>query len=261
MAMKNKYYADAYGVDMDALLACIRKGFELANSDDEIKRVVLYSYTKNNFMQISQIFGAEKVNQMFSRPLKFKGCFKPIICATEITYKKECEYKDTPKDVVICCHMDSKAVCKVDDYLTAKYIIALSWTLDGLKDWKLRWNVQNVSGKNDDKEQIKKVNPILEIALREMDNRMFNSKNFGHPDDEEVCKTYIRAIHKYLPEITPTDMENFLVSELGWENKNSAEVGKLLQRLKEGRTFQGGKKTYLKKYYNNWIQESNNYIK
>ena len=25
-------------------------------------------------------------------------------------------------------------------------------------------------------------------------------------------------------------------------------------------TFQGGKKTYLKKYYNNWIQESNNYI-
>ena len=64
--MKNKYYADAYGVDMDALLACIRKGFELANSDDEIKRVVLYSYTKNNFMQISQIFGAEKVNQMLN---------------------------------------------------------------------------------------------------------------------------------------------------------------------------------------------------
>ena len=33
--MKTKYYADAYGADLNALAACIRKAFELANSDDE----------------------------------------------------------------------------------------------------------------------------------------------------------------------------------------------------------------------------------
>ena len=252
--MNRKYYADANGVDLEALRACIYKAFELADSDDEIKRVVFYSYTKNNFTQISRIFGIDNVNKMFSHPLKYNLCTKPIRCATEITYKKECEYRDIPKDVVICCHMDSKAVCKVDDYLTAKYVIALSWTLDGLKDWKLRWNAQNVLGNNDN-EKTNTINPILGIALREMDNRMFNSKNFGHPDDEEVCKTYIRTIHKYLPEVTPIDVENFLVSELGWENKNSAEVGKLLRRLKDGRTFQGGKKTYLREYYNDWKKQ------
>lgn len=247
-----KFYADAYGVDLEALKACIYKAFELADSDDEIKRVVLYSYTKNNFTQVSRLFGSDYVKLMFSRPLKFDLCSKPIKCATEITYKKECEYRDTPKDVVVCCHMDSRAVCKVDDYLTAKYIIALSWTMDGLKDWKSRWHAQNVLDTNTEETASYVVNPILETALREMDDRMFNSKNFGHPDDEEVCKTYIRAIHKYLPEVTAVDVENFLVSELGWENKHAAEVGNLLQRLKDGRTFRGGKKTYLKEYYNNW---------
>ena len=77
----------------------------------------------------------------------------------------------------------------------------------------------------------------------------------AHPDDEESCKTYIRTIHKYLQGVTPSDIENYLVTELGWNNRESSEVGKLLQRLKDGRTFRGGQKTYLKEYYNHWKQQ------
>lgn len=255
MITKTKYYADANGADLNALAACIHKAFELANSDDEIERVVLYSYTKNNFMQVDKIFGADNVNQMFSRPMTFRECTKPIKCATEITYKKECEYRHTPKDVVICCHMDSKAVFKVDDYLTAKYIIALSWTMEGLKEWKARWHAQNVLGAKAENEPKHEINPILAIALHEMDNRMFNTKSLAHPNDEETCKTYVRTIHKYLPEVTPSDIEDHLVKELGWDNRDASEVGKLLQRLKDGRTFRGGQKTYLKEFYNRWKQQ------
>lgn len=28
--MKNKYYADAYGPDLNALIACVKKAFEIA---------------------------------------------------------------------------------------------------------------------------------------------------------------------------------------------------------------------------------------
>ncbi len=249
-----KYYANACGADTKALIACVRKAFELADSDDEVERVVLYSYTKKNFMQVGKIFGEDNVNQMFSRPMKSKGCTKRIKCATERTYKKECEYKHTPKDVVICCHMDSKAVFKVDDYLNAKYIIALSWTMEGLKEWITRWHAQSVSGSKADNDSKREIDPILPKALREMDNRMFNSKSLAHPYDEETCKSYIRAIHKYLPEVTPSDIEDFLVTMLGWENRNTSKVGELLQRLKDGRTFQGGQKTHLKEFYNRWKQ-------
>ena len=41
MNSKTKYYADAYGPDTKALAECIRKAFELADSDDEVERIVL----------------------------------------------------------------------------------------------------------------------------------------------------------------------------------------------------------------------------
>ena len=254
--MKNKYYADAYGPDLNALIACVKKAFEIAEADDEVARIVFYSYTKNNFMQVGRVFGDENVDRMFTHSLRFSDCSKPIRCATVITYKKECEYRDSPKDIVVCCHMDSKDVFKVDDYRTAKYIIALSWTLDGLKEWKSRWSAENVMGESVEVEKTPK-NDILLTALREMDFRMFETKSLTHPNDEDTCKTYIRAIHKYLPSVEPSEVENILVTELGWENKNAFEVGELLQRLKEGKTFRGGQNTFLKEYYNRWKEKTN----
>lgn len=255
--MKTKYYVDAYGPDENALVACVRKAIEIAQLDDEIQRIVIYSYTKKNFMQVNKLFGVELVNKMFSKPVDLDGIRVPIVCATEITYKRECEYRDSPKDVVICCHMDSKAVFKVDDYNTAKYIIALSWTLDGLNEWKMRWKAQNLLS-----EETNNVNlesdaiSLMKTALNEMDVRMFETKTLGHPDDVETCKTYIRTIHKYLPEITPMQIQNCLVTELGWKNKDAAEVGGLLQKLKEGKRFIGGQKNRLKEYYNRWIKNA-----
>ena len=95
----------------------------------------------------------------------------------------------------------------------------------------------------------------MKTALNEMDVRMFETKTLGHPDDVETCKTYIRTIHKYLPEITPIQVQNYLVTELGWKNKDAAEVGGLLQKLKEGRRFIGGQKTHLKEHYDRWKEK------
>lgn len=250
--MKNKYYADAYGADLNVLEACIEKAFEIADADDEIARVVFYSYTKNNFMQVSRVFGDDYVDVMFTRPLKFNECSKPIRCMTAITYKKECEYRESPKDVVVCCHMDSNAVFKMDDYRTAKYIIALSWKLDGLDAWKKRWNAQNILGPDKEDAPCSIANPLLLTALQEMNARMFETKSLSHPYDEETCKTYIRTIHKYMPEVMPSGIVDCLVTYLGWENRNASEVGSLLQRLKDGRTFRGGQKTYLKEFFTRW---------
>ena len=254
--MKTKYYVDAYGPDENALVACVSKAIEIAQLDDEIQRIVIYSHTKKNFMQVNKLFGVELVNKMFSKPVDLDGIRVPIVCATEITYKRECEYRDSPKDVVICCHMDSKAVFKVDDYNTAKYIIALSWTLDGLNEWKMRWKAQNLLSN-----EINNVNlesnaiSLMKTALNEMDVRMFETKTLGHPDDVETCKTYIRTIHKYLPEITPIQVQDYLVTELRWKNKDAAEVGGVLQKLKEGKRFIGGQKTHLKEHYDRWKEK------
>jgi len=85
-----------------------------------------------------------------------------------------------------------------------------------------------------------------------MDVRMFGSKDFHHPDDENTCKTYIRTINKYLPEVSSSQIEDILVTELNWTSSNAAQVGELLDRLKNGRTFRGGSKTGLAQYFKGW---------
>lgn len=77
----------------------------------------------------------------------------------------------------------------------------------------------------------------------------------GNSDDIETCKTYIRVIHKYLPDASPSQVQNILVVELNWTSKDAAEVGELLQRLKDGGRFVGGQKTNLKEYYNRWKEK------
>ena len=247
--MNNRYYANVLGADQKAILACLKKANEICAKDTDVNRIVLYSYTKNNFDTVARIFGPENVNIMFAQPLRFEGIVKPVQCLTERTYNDWSQQSC----IVICCHMDSKAVQKVDDFRSAKYIMAVSWLKDELSGWVRRWNAECIYG-----EESKQVNAnddnlaLLRIALEEMDIRMFRSKDFHNPDDENACKTYIRTFHKYMPEVTSSQIEDILVTELNWKIGNAAQVGELLDRLKNGRTFRGGDKTGLVNYYKGW---------
>ena len=250
--MNNRYYANIQGADSDAILACLKKAKKIVADDSDVKCIVLYGYTKNNFNTVAQIFGDDVVNRMFSQPIRFKGIDIPIQCLTERTYKDWSQ----PTSIVICCHMGSKDIQKVDDFRSAKYVMAVSWLKDELAGWVKRWNaecvygdvIKNVSSENDNL-------ALLRIALEEMDIRMFESKDFHHPDDENTCKTYIRTFHKYMPEVTSSQIEDILVTELNWKSGKAAQVGELLDKLKNGRTFRGGEKTGLVQYYKRWKEK------
>lgn len=247
--MNNRYYANVQGPVPEAILACLKKVNEICAYDADVNSIVLYSYAKTNFNTVAQILGNDNVNRMFSQPLRFKEIARPIQCLTERTYKDWTQQAS----IVICCHVDSKAVQKVDDFHSAKYIMAVSWVKDSLAEWVRRWNAECIFGEEIDDMNIKDDNlSLLQIALKEMDVRMIGSKDFHHPDDENTCKTYIRTFHKYMPEVTSSQIEDILVTELKWTSENAAQVGELLNRLKNGRTFRGGDKTGLAQYYKEW---------
>lgn len=247
--MNNRYYANVQGAVAEAIVTCLKKANSICAKDAEVDRIVLYSYTKHNFDTVARIFGPENVLRMEKQPVRFKDLAKPVQCLTERTFNDW----NQQSCVVICCHMDSKAVQKVDDFRSAKYILAVSWQKDDLAGWVKRWDAECVYG-----DEIKKVVTgddyltLLRIALEEMDIRMFGAKDFHHPADENTCKTYIRTLYKYMPEVTSSQIEDILVRELNWASDNAAQVGELLNRLKNGRTFRGGDKTGLVKYYKGW---------
>ena len=250
--MNNKYYANVHGSVPEAIEACLKKANEIIANDADVDRIVLYSYTKNGFGTVAQIFGVENVLRMEKQPICFQEFARPVQCLTGRTYKDYIQQQC----VVICCHMDSKAVLKVDDFRSAKYVMAVSWLKDSLTEWVRRWNAECIYGEEIKSEVAEtSKSSLLRIALKEMDIRMLESKDFHHPDDENTCKTYIRTINKYMPEVTSSQIENILVTELNWSSSNAAQVGELLNRLKNGRTFRGGDNTGLVKYYKGWKEK------
>lgn len=250
--MNNRYYANVQGPIAEAIEVCLKKANEICAEDADVNRIVLYSYTKNNFDTVARIFGPENVNKMLKQPLRIEGFAKPLQCLTERTFNDW----NQQSCIVICCHMDSKAVQKVDDFRSAKYIMAVSWLKDAIVEWVKRWNAEYLYG--DEIQDMKKEDDnlgLLRIALEKMDIRMFGSKDFHHLDDENTCKTFIRTIHKYMPEVNSSQIEDILVTELNWTSGNAARVGELLDRLKNGRTFRGGDKTGLAQYFKDWKKE------
>ena len=128
IVMKRRYYAESVWPDVIALYVCIRKAMDLANADKDIVRIVLYNYTKDNILVVNELFGERNVKKMFSAPLLLEESSKPFVCATTRTYKKLSKFVGKLNDIVICCHMDSEEVFKIDQFKTAKYVIALSWS-------------------------------------------------------------------------------------------------------------------------------------
>lgn len=71
--MNNRYYANAQGADPEVILACMKKANEIISNDLDVDGIVLYSYTKNNFNTVLQIYGDDAMNKMFMQPIRFKG--------------------------------------------------------------------------------------------------------------------------------------------------------------------------------------------
>lgn len=255
LGMQNKFFIETEGPEKDKLATAIKYAIYLAKKDNHIQHIVLYSYTKQNFMQVDAIFGHDIVTEMFKKPIVFEGIETPFKCETRITYEKN-KNSHNSTDIVIACHTDADILYKLDDYRNVKYIISVPWIMENTQPWINRWNASEIlpngnikpSAVSNERTSVS----ILDIALEEMDINMFRTKSLSHKSDEETCKTYIRTINKYLPYVTPDELANKLVTTLLWSSKNAEEASELLNRLKSGKTFKGGQKTGLQEYFKRW---------
>ena len=251
--MNNRFFYKTTGADVQVLKQCFDFAFSIANKDADITRVVVYCSLKKEFETVRQCFKKNTLDALFKTSIVVDGCNKPVFCATKKTYNAQ-----NNKDVVVCCHVASKDVYELDDRASAKYIIAISWVENGLDEWIKRWNAIDIKNPQATSISLRTIDPLSIIALTEMNIATGNSKTLIHPNDEGVCKTYVRAIHKYIPTLSADDLTDYLVANLGWENKNASKVGNLLQSLKDGKTFKGGANKGLKNYYKNWCDKLSN---
>jgi hypothetical protein len=251
--MNTKFYLKAEGNDDTAYQTAMQFACELSKKDTEIKRVVLLIYTKINTGWFERLYGNEMVKKLFSG-VRFKDCSPLYKFETTITYKNA--HYGYPQDIVICCGLDSDDIFKIDEYSSTKYIIAIPWLKKNTDKWIKTWNAKNILGKSESPdEKFPEPTAIVKKAMEHLTNHINMFTGIGHPNDNNLAKTYIKVLHKYENELNADIVYSYLIRELHWNPRHAKDIEKLINTLNQGSFFKGGEKIGLQNYYKQWKEE------
>ena len=247
---KKRFYIDTRANDDEAYRLAMQAACELANQDDDIKKVVLLIHTKQNTGWFERLYGSDTVKKLFTGT-RFKNC-KPLF-----KFETTRTYNDTytPAEVVITCGLNAEEVSKVDNYYAVKAIISIPWLPEDLQKWVQTWSPTELRGKQEAVTAFPEPSCIVIKALEALSESINMTTGITHPSDERLAKTYIRSLHKYEPLLDADIVGAYLVSKLGWDTADAKEVEKLINTLNNGKFFQGGDKTGLQHHYKRWKEE------
>ncbi|TDS13065.1 hypothetical protein [Sphingobacterium paludis] len=247
---KHRFFIATSGNDDDAYKEAMRYACELADKDQEIKKVIILIHTKNNTGWFERLFGIDVVKQLF-KGTKFKNC-KPVF-----KFETKRTYKDsyTTSEIVITCGLDNDDLSPIDDFYSVKAIIAIPWLANGLDKWVQTWNPTELRGNQHAVSAYPEPSCIVKKAMKSLTNSINMSTGISHHSDEEQAKTYILALHKYEPSINADIIGAYLIRELNWDTDHAKDIEKLIDTLNNGKYFQGGRRTGLQNYYKRWKKE------
>jgi hypothetical protein len=247
---KQRFYIDTKGNDDEAYREAMKFACKHADTDTEIKKVILLASSKKNTGWLDRLYGDKVVKQMFSGTT-FKNCTPVFKIETTQTYNDSY----TPSEIVITLGLDADDLFKIDDYNSVKAIIAIPWVKQQTEKWVQTWNPKELRGNQSAVKGFPNPSCIVIKAMEELTESINMSTGITHPSDEGHAKTTILALHKYEPELNADIVASYLVRELGWDSEYANEMKELINTLNAGRFFKGGDRTGLQHSYKRWKEE------
>lgn len=242
----DRYYIDTHGNDDAAYREAMQFASELASVDPNITKVVLLIGTKTQTSWFKRLFGQVVEKKLFSG-LKFPGSDILFRFETKITFK------DNSADdsvIVISCGLNADDLYKIDDYYSISSIIAIPWLQEKLLPWIKTWDPQELRGNQI--EELPDPATTVQKAMTMLTREVNMATALTHSSDEELAKTFIRALHKYETSLDTAIVDRFLKVTLRWDAAAAEKVEKWIDALNNGKSFKGGAKTGLKNIYKQW---------
>lgn len=245
------YFFDTEGNDDESYERALNFAEKLVKANNELKRIIYLVPSKNSTGWLDRLFGEQAVKKMFNG-VKLSGTAVKI--ETIRTYTNS--YND-PSDIVICCGLNSEEIFKVQDYRHVYAIIAIPWQKENTESWiKTAKAVKINEDLSTNTELSKTAYPepteIVKKAFKELTTVINTSTGITHPSDNSRAKIFVRALHKYEPELDSDIVCSYLINSLGWQVRHADDIRKLIDTLNNGKYFKGGEKTGLQVNYKRW---------
>jgi hypothetical protein len=242
---RTRYYFATEANDDAAYKEAIMLASRISNGNPEFSKIILLALTKDNVGWLERIFGDAFTKKLF-QGATVQGCSVPLKIETRKTYRGN----HSSQDIVITMGMDSDDVMKLEDQFGVGVIIAIPWLKEGLSRWIDTWGPIEARS-NSKASTYPELACIVKTAFASLSKSINLSTGIHNPFDEELAKTYIRVLHKYVG-LNGEQVVGYLVRELHWQTTHAEEVKGLIDKLNSGKTFKGGEKTGLQNYYNRW---------
>jgi hypothetical protein len=249
--MNNRFYIDTHGNDDEAYQRALDFAIKLSKENDKIKNVIFLVASKNNTGWLDRIYGTDNVKKLFT------GIKQGSLLVKIETVRTYNSTYSGATDIVIACGLNSKEIFKVEDYRNVEYIIAIPWLKELTQSWINTKNPCVLKIEGDDiiatEEAVAaKPSEIIQKAFKELTSVINTSTGINHSMDNARAKTYIKALHKYEPELNSDLICSYLDNELDWDVRHSNDIRKLIDTLNNGKYFVGGDKTGLQNHYKRW---------
>jgi hypothetical protein len=243
---KERFYTENIGPIKKNELASVRKALEICHADTEINEITLLIHTKNNTGYIERIFNGVNIKSLFNGA-KIDNEL-PLV---KIETVKTLDDNYHKKRVLVAFGLRSDELFKYDDFESIVAIIAHQWNENGVKEWSQTWEATEILS-NIQATKMNFPHKVVQEAFNDLTKSINMSTGITHFMDEELCKTYLRALDKYEYALNSQEINAYLITELGWESDDVKDVIKLIDKLNSGSYFKGGDKTGLQNHIKRW---------
>jgi len=241
-----RYYNNNTGPIKENETSAVRKALEICKEVGDIEEIILLIHTKRQTTYIERVFEMSNVNKLFSNTI-IDPNFPPFRIETIKTFNSDY----ASKKIVIAFGLRSSELYKYDDFNNIYALIAHQWVEPDVKDWAEKWGAINIETEKAI-ESVELPDLIVQNALKDLTSSINMSTGIVHPSDNELCKTYIRALKKYDYELHSKKIFAFLTKNLNWDFDDANDVIKLIDKINSGGYFKGGDKTGLQYHIKRW---------
>lgn len=247
---KERFYIDNQGAVAENERSSISKAFDLAKQIDGITEVVLLIHTKSNTGYLERVFGDQKVKDLFKGTLMLFKNGPRVKIETVKTIQDH-----TSDKIIVAFGLESDELFVYDDYYNTHAIVGHPWVKDSVEEWAKTWGATEITT-NKKAAFYPLPDTVVCRAFDDLTEDINMTTGIHHPSDEEQCKTFLRALHKYEYRLDEQEVFAYLVREKSWKTRHAKEVAELINRINTGRSFQGGRKTGLQHYIKAWKERS-----
>jgi hypothetical protein len=247
MQKRLRFYTSIDGNNDEVFEKIIQKAIEIEKQYGNIDRIVFITPSLGTIGWLETYFSPQF-------RLNVKNAFLKGVVIPKSNTKAYIEtiktYENTGEEIIITLGLSSDIILSLEENANIIAIMSLPPTCDCLDKWARITNAINI---NDEIQAESFPNPecIVSIALDDLSYKL-NLNGLPNCYDDQIAKTYLRALQKCDCKLDEDIIESYLLKSLHWTKNHTDKIIKIVKSINSGKSFHGGDKTGLKRYVDRW---------